>query len=144
MNRTSSNWQLILADLALILFLVALIALIGGDADEAEAAAPTVQPDFQEPAHAIYRPAPDAPPLQDWLAQQSLDPRAMLTISVSHQPGQSDEAWASAWDLAQGARASGVAVRVVIEEGETEEILATLAFDAPSAVALAEAVDEPE
>lgn len=146
MNRSGTGWQLILADLALILFLVALIALIGRTDERAEedllierrserARADTVSHEAPglagvAPAHGVYRPAPGAPPIGDWLADQALDTRAVLTILARHEQGARAEAWARALALAREAQGSGVPVRIVTEEGDAPDLSATLAFDA--------------
>lgn len=133
------GWELILADLALILFLVTLAALAsfpeGGRANDASetgasetggsetgagetgglGAGDTARQARFAPSQALYRPGPGAPPLAQWLARQAPDPRATLTIYARHTGADEAASWAKARALAQEARGARVAVRVVIE-----------------------------
>lgn len=136
------GWQLILADLALILFLLTLSAL---PAEEAETARGLASRAVQEKAardamqgevaaaQALFRPVPGGPDLSEWLAAQAPDPRATLTIFAVHTPGKEAAAWARAEALAAEARARGARVRTIISAGPAEEIYASLAYDAPLA-----------
>ncbi|MEQ8411686.1 MAG: hypothetical protein RIC51_07905 [Erythrobacter sp.] len=117
-----AGWQLILADLALILFLVTLAALAGfpeGGSAKGEAGTGSGGSEARfAPSQALYRPGPDAPPLARWLARQARDPRATLTIYARHSGPEDSATWARARALAREARQAGVAVRVVIEGGD--------------------------
>ncbi|MEE4152951.1 MAG: hypothetical protein V2I27_02210 [Erythrobacter sp.] len=137
MNRSGTSWQLILADLALILFLVALIALIGGqdkraanERDPGNAGRVPAAPTQIAPAHAVYRPTPSAPAIGEWLAGQALDNRAVLTIEARHVRGEEARAWDAALALAREAKRAPVQVRVTIEEARESDLSATLAYDA--------------
>lgn len=145
MTRSANSWQLILADLALILFLVSLIALIGRKderlAEQAilerrgERAILDEPPQITgvgaiAPAHGLYRPSAAAPPISEWLTAQALDSRAVLTIHALHKRGQEQIIWNEAQALAQGAQAANVKFRIVLEEAERNDLSATLAFDA--------------
>jgi hypothetical protein len=139
--RHSHGWQLILADLALILFLLALSSLPAVEAGagrapvEARARAEDVQrsPVFEiASAQALFRPVAGGPSLGEWLASQPRDPRATLTVFVRHRPGGEGEAWRSARLLVREAEASGVAVRTVIAEAGEKDLYASLAYDAPA------------
>jgi hypothetical protein len=142
--RGGHGWQLILADLALILFLLALSALPAAEAEsgrrlaDAEArerdALGVIQPEVA-PAQALFRPISGGPSLGEWLAAQGPDPRATLTIFAVHIGGSEAAAWQRAEALAAEARASGVAVRVIITAGMHEEAYASLAYDAAIAEA---------
>lgn len=139
--RSGQGWQLILADLALILFLMTLSAL---PAVEAEAEAIRDLADHDTPAadkrsiapteiassQALYRPVGGGPGLAAWLAAQPRDPRATLTLFVRHRPGGEAAAWKKAQALAQDAQASGVAIRTIITAGQEEDVYASLAYDA--------------
>jgi hypothetical protein len=137
--RGGHGWQLILADLALILFLLTLSALpaaeatsgerlADGEAREKDAQGPL--PPEIAPAQALYRPLPGGPSLSQWLAAQAPDPRATLTIIAAHKPGGEAAAWAKAEALAKEARTAGARVRTIITTGPDEEIHASLAYDA--------------
>jgi hypothetical protein len=93
-----TGWQTILADLALILFMICASALSVAEgpapaADKARAAplrapqpvAPPhpVAPQQAEPV-GVWRDGPDAPPLAQWLADQAADPRLRLSIVVRY------------------------------------------------------------
>jgi hypothetical protein len=138
--RTGHGWQLILADLALILFLLTLSALPATEAEtgnrradravrdkEEEEGAPL--PEFAD-AQALFRPVPGGPALGEWLAAQAPDPRATLTVVATHTAGGEAQAWARAQALAAEARARGTRVRIVITAGSTADITASLAYDA--------------
>jgi hypothetical protein len=137
--RGGHGWQLILADLALILFLLTLSALPSAEATsgrrladsgarETEIKGP-LQPEIA-PAQALYRPLPKGPSLSQWLAAQAPDPRATLTIIAAHRPGGEGAAWTRAQALAKEARAAGTQVRTIITVGAEDEIYASLAYDA--------------
>ncbi len=137
--RGGHGWQLILADLALILFLLALSALPAAEAESGKRLADreareTDARGFPRPevaqAQALYRAVPGGPGLAAWLAAQQPDPRATLTIFATHPTGGEANAWSRAEALAAEARASGARVRTIIAVGETEEIYASLAYDA--------------
>ncbi|WP_086619015.1 hypothetical protein [Erythrobacter tepidarius] len=131
----SSSWQLILADLALILFLVTLSALPRTAADAAPGLADRLAP-AQRPraeiaaAQALYRPVAGGPSLGEWLASQPHDPRATLTIFALHPAGGEAAAWEAARRLAASARSSGVPVRTIITSAARADLYASLAYDA--------------
>jgi hypothetical protein len=142
--RTAANWQWILADLALILFLVALTGLPAAEAGTA-APAPAAKPARARPAEiaaaqALYRPLRGGPALGDWLKQQQRDPRATLTIFAAYGEGGEGLAWAAARRLAAEAAAAdaGLAVRVIIAPGPAADLYASLAYDRPLTAARSE------
>lgn len=148
-GRTGHGWQLILADLALILFLLTLSALPPAEAETGrQLAARAAQekaareedarprPEIAA-AQALYRPVAGGPSLGAWLKAQAPDPRATLTIFSVHAPGEEAEAWARAEALAAEARGAGARVRTIIATGTEAEIYASLAYDAQPAEALA-------
>lgn len=134
------GWQLILADLALILFLLTLSALPAAEADagrglaaravQEKTARETARPEIAA-AQALFRPIAGGPPLSAWLAGQTPDPRATLTIFAVHTPGKEREAWSRAEALATEARAAGARVRTIIAAGKEPDLYASLAYDAP-------------
>jgi hypothetical protein len=133
------GWQLILADLALILFLLTLSALPAAEATGGKRLADTdarekdakggLQPEVA-PAQALFRPVQGGPSLAVWLASQAPDPRTTLTIFASHTAGGEADAWARAEALAAEARGSGTRVRTIIMAGTEEDLYASLAYDA--------------
>lgn len=137
--RGGHGWQLILADLALILFLLALSALPAAETrpgrrishrEEGEGDLQCVLPPEVAQAQALYRAVPGGPGLAEWLAAQQPDPRATLTIFATYRAGGEAAAWSRAEALAAEAEASGAPVRTIIAVGETEENYASLAYDA--------------
>ena len=127
-GHSGSGWQTIIADLALILFMVSVSATGRTDADSVTDAPQLAQ---AEPS-AIYRPGNGAPPLVGWLALQPDDPRQLLTVTARLAEGRADSASAAALSLAAEARAAGRRVRVVLEPGIRADLVAVLAYDNPA------------
>ena len=139
---TSSGWQMILADLALILFLLTLSALPAAEAETGRRLAARAvqekaareedarpQPEIAA-AQALFRPVAGGPSLGAWIKAQDYDPRATLTIFAVHPPGEEAKAWARTEALAAEARAAGARVRTIIAAGKNAEFYASLAYDA--------------
>ncbi len=133
------GWQLILADLALILFLLTLSALPAAEAEtgqrlaDSKARAQDAQPRIDAEiaaSQALFRPVAEGPSLGQWLQSQPRDPRATLTIFVTHTQGGEAAAWQRAQVLADEARASGTKVRAIITAGSDSDVYASLAYDA--------------
>lgn len=143
--RAGPGWQIVLADLALILFVSALTAL--GMTEEAEdledpTHTPASKVDDERageiaqfaPAQALFRASPGGPDIGQWLDLQSPDPRSTLTIFANHAPGEAVRAWKIAREWAEMAEARGISVRVVLSAGQRTEIHASLGFDAAPAI----------
>lgn len=134
----SHSWQLVLADLALILFLVTLTALVNSDSMEdslatgspsaQSQAAPPSAP-YVAPAQALFRPTSRGPTLTQWLAEQPADPRTTLTIIAQHSGPDQDLMWQNAQTMASSIAGSKVRIRVVITSGATSDLYASLAYD---------------
>ena len=128
----AGGWQTIIADLALILFMVSIAASSppaeASRQTAADAGAPAL---FLAEPSAIYRAADGAPTLARWLAGQPRDPRQRLTIFARHRAGAERAAALAALALAAEARAEGHPARIVIEPAATDDLLAALAFDDP-------------
>lgn len=128
MISTRIGWQTTLADLALILFMVTAAAM----AEKPERAETAVEgspvPAGGQPL-AIYRAAPGAPPLGDWLHAQPQDARQNLTIIARYPAGGSEEAAAAAVVLANEAGVAGRTARIVVEPGPHRDLIAVLDFD---------------
>ncbi len=132
--RTPSSWQLILADLSLILFLIALAGLAG--MHQTERNDPQTRPQEAHapqlaiaPSQALYRPSASGPSLDHWLAEQPRDHRATLTIFASYRADDRSEIWREAEELARAAETSGVATRIVLTPATRPDLYASLAFD---------------
>ena len=137
MTRAGSGWAYILADLSLILFMVTAAALASAeDAPKKPAAVAAVkatQPlSPQGQPLALYRAAPGAPPLGQWLRDQAADARQQLTIVAQYRPGEQAAALQQASALAQDAGDAGMRARIVVEPG-AGGTTAALAFDTPAA-----------
>lgn len=130
--RAGSGWQVTLADLSLILFIVTASALSQGDTSPDAPPAPAQRSATAEPT-AVWRPG--GPALAAWLAQQPRDARQLVTIISPYAPTGQERALSLAVALAQEARRAGFAARVVVEPGEGGPS-ATLAYDQPLARAL--------
>ena len=128
LSTARAGWQTTLADLALILFMVTAAAMAERPetADPVEVGNPV--PARGEPL-AIYRAAPNAPPLADGLAEQPRDARQNLTIIAHYVAGGNAEAAAAAVALASEAGAAGHSARIVVEPGPASELVAVLDFD---------------
>jgi len=132
--RDPTGWQLILADLSLILFLVTISALAdASDESEEQGIAPDQNHGGASvaPSQALFRPGPNTPSIEQWLAQQPRDPRATLSVIATHRGGGEQQAWDKAQALARRARETGVVVRVLIQPADRSDLYASLAFDAP-------------
>lgn len=138
-SSSPHGWQLILADLALILFLVTLTALVEGfeetdDGSPDEGSQNEAKPSpYVAPAQALFRQIEGGPSLSQWLDEQPRDPRATLTIIAQHKgPSDKDRIWQKARELASSVEGSQVTVRVVITRADSADIYASLAFDTPN------------
>ncbi|MBC7158884.1 MAG: hypothetical protein H5U21_02400 [Porphyrobacter sp.] len=127
----AGGWQTIIADLALILFMVSISASAPPAAASRQAGGIEAPAPLPAAPSAIYRATQGAPTLARWLAGQPRDPRQRLTILARHRAGAEPAAAAAALALAAEARAQGHAARIVIEPAAADELLAMLAFDAP-------------
>ncbi|HEY6816605.1 MAG TPA: hypothetical protein VI168_13780 [Croceibacterium sp.] len=132
MSRVSFGWQTTMADLALILFMVTAAGIHAQRQQEQEepAAASAPLAPRGEPV-AVYRAQVGAPPLGEWLAEQSPDRRQYLTIVARYRPGGAETAALAAVGLAQEAGKAGVSARIVVEPAGAADLLATLAYDRP-------------
>lgn len=129
--RAGTGWQYLLADLSLILFMVTAAALAQTfDAPVDAPKAVTISP--QGEPLAFYRLEAGAPPLGQWLQDQSADARQQLTIIAQYVPGKQAAALSQAEVLARAAGEAGAQARIVIEPG-AGGTSASLAYDVPGA-----------
>lgn len=134
-RRGVPSWQVVLSDLALILFLTTLAAVQGTQQGAPSAA----QESTRANELAVYREGAGGLSLEAWLGQQPADPRAQLTILARYAPGEFAAVEARAQALAHAARDHGKAPRVVVEPAAASEITASLAYDNPAAQPQAQA-----
>lgn len=141
-------WQTLLADLAMILFMITAAALANAPdgpmaplVPGAAKVAPPVQarppapppppaPSLRGEPVGVWRDGPGAPRLAEWLAQQARDPRLRVSILVRHLPGQERAALVRAQALVAAAGARGSGARIVIEPGRADDASVVLAYDA--------------
>lgn len=133
-NRFGAGWQLILADLALILFLVTLAALAESlDADKAlDGETTRLSLGTEAPVQAVYRAGPEVMPFANWLASQPSDPRVSLTIYARYTPEDEATIWQQTRAMASAASDYQFRFRVVVSAGTSSDISASLAYDLPS------------
>lgn len=138
-------WQTILADLALILFMMTAAALAnapdGPLLPNAPKPAPRSHPPTPSPAPppapsvrgepvGVWRDGPGSPGLAEWLAQQARDPRMRVSILVRHRAGHEQAALMRAQALVAKAGTRGAGARIVIEPGREDGASVVLAYDA--------------
>jgi hypothetical protein len=118
------GWQTTMADLALILFIVAAAGVhASNERSESEKSLPR-----SDAPLAVYRSGEGAPPLGVWLEQQAPDDRQQLTITVHYPKGEPGAGADRAVELARQAGVAGQSARIVLEEGQGGEQV-VLAFD---------------
>ncbi|WP_379551802.1 hypothetical protein [Qipengyuania sp. DGS5-3] len=128
-NRQSASWQIILADIALILFLTTLAAFVAqrSNRDVLLARPQAVQPQLASP-QAIYRRSTDTS-LGQWIRQQQPDDRLTLTIFARYSQGERQSVWQEVENLTRDAKRAGLEPRIIIEAGPKRDIFAALAYD---------------
>ncbi|MEN7536794.1 hypothetical protein [Aurantiacibacter flavus] len=136
-SATNARWQTVIADLSLILFLVAAAALDESPAPVAAAtrapseAAQVATGETADIALTMWRPGHGAPPLTDWLAEQTPDESHRLAIVITYTKGGFDEALATASALRAESGAAGSRARITIAEGERTGTMVSLVQDDP-------------
>lgn len=145
-TRLSQTWQITLADLSLILFIISASAVSleknKPAEDKAQATAPEQQdlPKANSPAKeraavapvAFFRDVGDDAALGDWLSRYAADPREQLTIRATYANGEFGKALERTSALASETQAAGKFPRIVIEEGAKTNIIASFAFEGAS------------
>lgn len=135
-SRAMLSWQTMLADLALILFMVTAATAAPKPAHPApppappRAAAAPASP-WGQPL-AIWRATPHGPTIGAWLAQQALDPRQRLTILARFAPGTRAQVLAEAGQLAEAAGPAGASARVAVEPASANapaQVIAMVSYD---------------
>jgi hypothetical protein len=125
-SRQGGGWPVMLADLALILFVTTAVQAEQSAAREgSQAGSPPAAPGVPQ---AYYLAEPGAPPFAQWIAGQGQGSAAQVTIISSYRPGESDAALARAQALAHEAQAAGRPPRVLVEPGDGTA-RAILAYD---------------
>lgn len=127
-TRSAPGWQWILADLALILFLVTLAGL--ASAEESGAPSLSDKDPVTAPVQALYRPTPGAASFDVWLSEQPKDPRAQLTIYAMYNDADGAQVWQQVRKMSDDAKQLGFAPKVIMAPGQMEDVYASFAFDA--------------
>lgn len=138
MGRGVPSWQLVLADLSLILFIATAGALAHAEEaaeeakhDNAQALAITGAPVSGSPV-AVLRgdgSAGDNALLAAWLADYRSDPREQLTLTLHYPQGEFATAQLRVETLRDLAMDAGQTPRIVLEEAATTALHASFAFD---------------
>lgn len=126
-------WQTILADLALILFMMTAAALANAPDGPLLPSALAVRaptPSVRGEPVGVWRDGPGSPGLAEWLAQQARDPRLRVSILVRHPAGHEQAALARAEALVAKAGPRVAGARIVIEPGREDGASVVLAYDA--------------
>ena len=125
------GWQVILADLSLILFVVTLAGLAGNIDRSSSASTAVASGDV--PVQSLYRPTEGGPDLAALLDGQALDARARLRITLEHDAAASEAAFAEGARLSKIAADRGVAVSVELVRGKKPGlgVYARLVYDRP-------------
>lgn len=136
MNSTETvGWQIVLADLSLILFLTTLAGLSQLDRQpDAGAVLPhealgAVAVPPAAPRQSLYLVGTETTPFAQWLRLESRDHRAALTIHAQYRPQAETRAWNVALALAREARAQGYEPQMVFVAGDSERVWASFAFE---------------
>lgn len=139
--RGGQYWQTLLADLALILFIVSASSLDKEYMAEREGLDPAGAQDIGDMqigvveaaqnalSLSIWRNVANSPPLGEWLEYQNKDPRMSLVIAAEYADQDRDFAWAEAADLAAQADAAGVKSRIEMRPGDAGRVSVSLEYD---------------
>lgn len=134
-SRAMSGWQMVTADLALILFIITASAVESGDvlpSVEEEVTAEVQadrQPAIGNPV-AIYRSQSDVA-LSEWLADQDIDPSQTITVWIEFAPDESALQLASAAAILEDIEAAGHEARILATPADTSDLSVVIAHDAP-------------
>jgi hypothetical protein len=128
-------WQVIIADLALILFLTTLAgASASEDIENGVAQSAPVSLAKDEPSIAssqlIYRPVAGAPAFADWIKQEVADPRLQITIHAAYSDVGDDKlVVAQALKLLNEAGNAGLDPKLVMRQSMASDVYATASFE---------------
>lgn len=139
--RQVHGWQVLLADLSLILFITSAAAIpqagAGRPVEPGMGTSVRFVPGSDTLPAAVYRVEtgddPDA--LRGWIDAYSPDPRESLDITIGYRPDRFDAAVARAWALMQQARDGGQEPRITFEPEPNETVTASFGFSGQALVA---------
>ncbi len=128
MMESSNGWLTTLTDLAIILFMVTAADLSHAEMPAAHEDSASQIVTSDQPM-AIFRPQTGGASLPDWLEGQQEDARLRLTILVRYDAQGRQAAVDSGLLLARQAEAAGKPARLIIEEGEQNDVVVFQAYD---------------
>lgn len=131
MTTPGTNWQIMLADLSIILFLMTFSALAHDDGLKPKPrAAPAVisAPAVAEPV-AAWRAGQGAPPLGEWLKSQAADARMRINVHAAYSAGRREQLLSEAAAVGADPALAGRAVRLILEPGAADAVTVTLTYD---------------
>lgn len=132
LRAPTGRWQIVMADLSLLLFIVTMAGLMNAPEapapalQHAQAARPVPQSDV---ALTVWRGPIGAPGLGIWLEEQMADAPGRLAITITYPPGGVAAAIAEASRLQTEAGPRGTDARIVIREGNIASAQAVLVQD---------------
>lgn len=126
MTAPGTNWQLMLADLSIVLFLTTFSALTQSHGQK-----PPAKPGITAVAEpvALWRAGSGPPSLGEWLKGQALDARMRVNVHGGYRAGRRDAVLAEATSLAADPALAGRPVRLIIEPADADAVTVTLSFD---------------
>lgn len=139
--RGGQYWQTLLADLALILFIVSASSLdkeymaerdgVEQDGTEhiGDVQAGVVAATQNALSLSIWRNVANSPPLGEWLEYQLEDPRMSLVITAEYAGEDRSAAWSAASNLASQADVAGVKSRIEMRPGDAGLASVSLEYD---------------
>lgn len=122
-GKAGPAWQVVLSDLALILFLTTLAASGSGQDAPVSAAA-------RAEGVSIYREGAGGLTLAQWLQGQPTDPRVQLTVEGRYSVTDFDRIADQTTRLANEASQSGFRPRLVLEPATESDVIVALGYDA--------------
>lgn len=132
-SRAAPSWQVVLCDLALILFLTTLAAAQEGGPEAPDA----MQQSERAQELAVYRDGAGGLTLEQWLAEQPGDARTQVTVLARYAPADFAAVEQRARVLAGSAAKADKPPRLIIEPAKESAVIVSLAYDAPQAASQA-------
>lgn len=129
----SSNWQTVIADLSLILFLVAAFAL-GKTGETPPAADQSSSGDKAREGVpiSVWRDGPDAIAPYAWLTEQLPDNAARPNMMVRYRDGEFENAWHRASKIRAQLGPSGENMRILLQPAQYDSVEIYLQHDRAS------------
>lgn len=133
--QPGTNWQLMLADLSIVLFLTTFSAMAQGSAKPAKPA-PAAHAKVEAPAPpavaepvALWRSGGGAPPLGEWLKGQPIDGRMKINVHGAYSAGHREAVLSEATQVTADPALAAKPVRLILEPAETDSVTVSLSFD---------------